>query len=709
MHLTENPTGKTGRRETSIRSTLLLVVGSMMVVIFTALAIVGANSYDKLRHAQRQLTFDRSITDFIAGIYEILLERVDTSNALKAPLSADATTIQQIQSRRDVQSSKVGPALRSFDRLDFPGKTELLAAYEEKALRAGLLRKRIDEALTVPLAQRDPELARTAIPVLSEAADAAISVWLAASYEVSRHDAELERLATIKHISWTMREIGGRERSNIGGAIASGTALSALKTKENAILRANVDLLWNTLKSMTPAKPVYAGIAAAMDAARQRYFADFRNAATEMEALGVAGKPYPLDASEWVVRTTPQIATLLDILKAANLASNAVAEDHIRDATRAVQMICFLAAAGLIATLAALRYLRRRVTQPLSLLSGIVADLAAQRTEIVIPHAVRNDEIGRMMGALEGFRMALIEAARFRQETQSQEQAHTEARRHEFARIAHEFEAKIGHIVQTVHEDAKKLQDAAKTLWDSAETTTELAVSVASASIEASSNVQTVASATLEMTQSANEISRQVHDSHKIASDAVERTKKTDVEVAVLAEAAKEIGSVVTLIAGIAEQTNLLALNATIEAARAGEAGRGFAVVAAEVKILAAQTSKATKDIRTRIDEMQSATDGSITALAGIVETISKISEIATAIASATEEQSAATQEISRNIEQAAAGTQSVTANIETVSTRAADIRAASRLVLDAAHSLTSESTRLRGEFGVFVTSIRAA
>ena len=117
------------------------------------------------------------------------------------------------------------------------------------------------------------------------------------------------------------------------------------------------------------------------------------------------------------------------------------------------------------------------------------------------------------------------------------------------------------------------------------------------------------------------------------------------------------------MITSIAEQTNLLALNATIEAARAGEAGKGFAVVANEVKELANQTAKATEDISTKIQAIQTDTGEAVDSIADITQVVSRINDIATSIASMVEEQTATTNEMSRNVQEAATGSIQIAEN----------------------------------------------
>jgi methyl-accepting chemotaxis protein len=275
--------------------------------------------------------------------------------------------------------------------------------------------------------------------------------------------------------------------------------------------------------------------------------------------------------------------------------------------------------------------------------------------------------------------------------------------------LAGAFERAVGKIVDTVSTTSMELEIAAGSMSKTAETTQQLSAAVASASEESSANVQSVAGATDEMAASVAEISRQVQESSRIANDAVAQAGKTDARISQLSQAAGRIGDVVKLITAIAEQTNLLALNATIEAARAGEAGKGFAVVAQEVKQLAAQTAKATDEIRGQIAGMQSATQESVAAIKEIGETIARISQIATTVASAVEEQGASTAEIARNVQQAAQGTSRVTGNITEVTRGASETGTAASQVLVSAQSLANESNQLKTEVAKFLDTVRAA
>ncbi|NVN85210.1 MAG: methyl-accepting chemotaxis protein [Rhodopseudomonas sp.] len=391
------------------------------------------------------------------------------------------------------------------------------------------------------------------------------------------------------------------------------------------------------------------------------------------------------------------------------IATGIYIDDLDVQAWASTQRSLIVAGLVLLLTLAVSIFVARRITKPLNSITVAMKSLADGRLDVEVPGIGRSDEIGEMAVTVEVFKSNAVARQRLEAEqTQSEARAATQ-RKLETKKLADDFESAVSEIVDTVSSASTELEASASTLSASAERSQELATMVATASEEASTNVQSVASATEEMSSSVNEISRQVQESARIANDAVDQARNTNDRVGELAKAASRIGAVVELINTIAGQTNLLALNATIEAARAGEAGRGFAVVASEVKALAEQTAKATGEIGQQITGIQAATQDSVNAIKEISDTIGRMSEIASTIASAVEEQGAATQEISRNVQQAAQGTTQVSTNIADVKRGATETGLASSQVLSAAQSLSGDSNRLKLEVGKFLETVRAA
>ncbi|HYD66498.1 methyl-accepting chemotaxis protein [Azospirillum sp.] len=342
------------------------------------------------------------------------------------------------------------------------------------------------------------------------------------------------------------------------------------------------------------------------------------------------------------------------------------------------------------------------VARPMARITNSLSLLANGNLEVSVEGADRKDEVGSLARSMQVFKENGLEMRRMQAEQEAVKVKAEQERKATILKMADTFEASVKGVVEAV-------ASAATAMSTTAQQASRQSTAVAAAAEQASTNVNTVAGATEELSASVQEIGRQVAASTQIAAQAVEDSQKTDAMMANLTEAAKQIGKVVGLINNIASQTNLLALNATIEAARAGEMGKGFAVVAGEVKHLASQTAKATGDIQAKVDEIQTATTGAVTAIRGIGQTIARMNEIATTIASAVEEQGAATRDIAGNVQQAARGTQEVSSNILGVNQAAGETGAAASQVAGAAGSLLLEAEKLRGEVFKFLGNVRAA
>ncbi|HVB69317.1 MAG TPA: HAMP domain-containing methyl-accepting chemotaxis protein [Acetobacteraceae bacterium] len=555
--------------------------------------------------------------------------------------------------------------------------------------------------------KKDPALMHQAVAVPTALMGALGRLDITVQQRLMREDPAVAGYAGLAELLMDLRGAAGL-RSAIELTWLSGQKANPAMIIRLDHLAGSVSTLWATIQRAARVLPPDPTLSGALAASRDGFFAIGEPGFLKTADLARAHDRTAETADHLHQFAVHWLATLQTPRDAALTAARDTALGQRNQAELALALAGVAMLVAFSLALGAGLLLWRRVLASLGRLTDTLGRLAAGELDSVVADRDRTDEIGAIAQAVETLRSGALEARRLSAAAAAeQEKKLAEAER--LAALLAGFERGAGEAVSGVATATGALQQTADALNELAHGAQGEAGAIAESAAGASAGVDQLAAATEELSASIREISARMTETAAAVERAATDANGSAKHVGVLAETASGIGEVVRLIEDIAGQTNLLALNATIEAARAGDAGKGFAVVAGEVKSLANQTAQATGKIAAQIATIQAQTNESVAAIAKVAERISGLTMIAATVASAVEEQRAATDEIARSVQQAAQGTGNVSQGVAGLRQRTEDTSAAAERIRGVARDLDGRLGTLRSSIDGLLAGMKRA
>ena len=644
-----------------------------------------------------------------AALQVLRVERGPTRTTLGQPAPASADFTRLTAELRAKSQTAVTAMLRECALIDCVGsRKELLADFPQSFAKLQKIRSEVDRALSVPLNDRPPNIARDFNDAATDVVNRLEAMFSVLDDTVRMFDAETGELIEIKQLSWLARDGIGLERNYLSEGVIAGQ-LSPAAQKRITELRTQATTTWPVVRQLTARAGAPQDIVDLVKGANEEAFVKYEKIRASVYDALINGRTAAFSSDDVIASSNAALDRLADVANGALGAAHRHVLRQLDQAGKNLLIHLGLLLVAILAGLGGIAIVIRRVTRPVAAITEVMRRLADGDATVAIPGTARGDELGEMATAVEIFKDNAIERQRLAAERLTADQEAARQRKTEIMHIADRFETVIANIVTALAASADELEVCASTLTHTTKDTQELAKNVAVASDEASKNAVSISTSTEQMTSSSGEISLQASQATATAHEAVAQAEKTIAGFTHLLKEAEQIGAVVELITNIADQTNLLALNASIEAARAGAAGRGFAVVASEVKSLAKQTAQATERVGRQVTEMQRHARESAVAIEEIRRTIGLFSKGSLSIQDAVQEQDAATREIAHYASDSGKRATDVARNLAGLSHKTLEAGSASAQVLSATQALSRESNALKIQVEKFLAEIQEA
>ncbi|MCV6620892.1 MAG: methyl-accepting chemotaxis protein [Cellvibrionaceae bacterium] len=616
----------------AIRYKLLLIV---LAPLLLALFFIGSKLI-LLKESSDQMSKSRDLSILAMNanqlVHEIQKERGMTAIFLS---SQGARFADKIKEQRQNTDKLLNAYRKSYSELSYtlsnPEQKKLGRSINQQLNDLSEIRNKID-AFNIPLNE--------ALAKFTEKNKNLLDLNTQLSIEVN--DPDLSRSATAYVYFLQAKERAGIERAVIASILSTSGEQSKLRKKATT-LGIEQEKFMELFKSLASEKLIN-------NADKHRDAQLWQNIQSVRDAVSEGRADNSVEASDWFDMATQRI----NLLKKAELAIETDFQKMMSDkkdsSQSAFYTILVVAIAGITIAVLLCSYTVKGITEQLKTISSAMYQLGEKSNLKAHAQSNSDDDLGQLADSFNAMVAQMRSLINNTKEADSSLNKTVSTLENISEAVNEQVNSGLGQTTMA----AVAMNEMGSTVQEVAQNCAQAASQSEEANNSAESGNQMLQTVLTEMKQLSNELS------------------STNQVIQSLAEDSSEIGSILDVIRGVAEQTNLLALNAAIEAARAGEQGRGFAVVADEVRSLASKTQESTGQIQDNIEKLQQGSSKAVSAISSslelaentanslnnssenigiVIQQISNLNKMNIQIATATEEQSIAVEDINKNVQ----------------------------------------------------------